>query len=132
MGWRADYLAGALRTVASDGARLDVDASGNAVVDAWGRPLIYICQVRCGVRGGLSPLSTSMVSVIRQERYGMAPQGRIPTDLRQSDIRVTAATEYVLEYELWSAGPDGLFAAMRDDPVNRDNIALIRYDRSLR
>jgi prepilin-type N-terminal cleavage/methylation domain-containing protein len=132
MGWRADYLAGALRTPADDGTRMDVDASGNAIVDAWGHPLIYVCQVRCGVRGGLSPLPTSMVSVVRQERYNMEPQGRLPTELLLSDIRSTAGQEFALEYELWSAGPDGMFAATRSDPVNRDNIALVRYDRGLR
>ena len=53
------------------------------------------------------------------------------SDLMHADMRFYAPPGYETEFELWSAGPDGKFSYMRDDPVNRDNIAVVRYDRSL-
>ena len=130
-GWRGDYLAAAINVSGSTGGRLDVDASGEAIVDAWGHPLIYVCSVRPGVRGYMSALTTSIFSGAREERYNMGPQGRTATTSLASDIRTTAAAAYVYEFELWSAGPDGKFAAARDDLVNRDNLALLSYTKEL-
>lgn len=129
-GWRGDYLASALRTT-GDG-RLDVDASGTTILDAWGRPLIYVCTVRPGVRGFMHGLTTNIFSGAREDRYNMGPQGREITELLDSDIRTTAGEAYIYEFELWSAGPDGQFSASRDNPVNHDNVALLPYTKGLR
>ena len=131
-GWRGDYLSVATTANPASGMRIDVDARGEAVVDAWGRPLVYVCTVRPGVRGYMPALTTSIFSGTREERYGMGPQGRDPTESLASDIRTTAGASYVLEFELWSAGPDGRFAALRDDPANRDNIAVLPYAKGLK
>lgn len=131
-GWRGDYLAVATRGDPASGTRVDVDASGEAVVDAWGHPLVYVCAVRPGVRGYMPALTTSIFSGTREERYNLGPQGREATASLASDIRTTAGAAYVLEFELWSAGPDGRFAALRDDPVNRDNLALLPYTKGLK
>lgn len=122
-GWRTDYLAEGLR-------RADTDAAG-AVLDAWGRPLVYVSTVRPGVRGYMHGLTVSIFAGAREERYGMGPQGREPTAVLASDLRTAAAPAYALEFELWSAGPDGAFAARRDDPANRDNLAVLPYLKGL-
>jgi len=135
-GWRGDYLAGALRAAGESAGGLD--ASGQAIVDLWGNPLIYVCRVVPGAQGHMPALgtsngkATSRPSDTRETRYNMGPMGRRPTTSLASDIRSTAAPAYVLEFELWSAGPDGRFAGSRDDPVNRDNIAITPYLRELR
>ena len=130
-GWRGDYLTAALKTDRANGQRADVDASGEAIVDAWGHPLVYVCSVRPGVHGQLQALSASLYNGAREERYNMAPQGRAATSALASDIRTTAAQPYVLEFELWSAGPDGQFAGSRDATANRDNVALLPYLKGL-
>ncbi len=88
------------------------------------------------------------------EIYGLAPIGRTslrardpatgvglpadgdrlpdPDDLWRSDRRFYAAPGFELEFELWSAGPDGRFAWMRDEAANRDNVAGDLYDQGLR
>lgn len=129
-GWRGSYLAEALND-GSNGGHRDVDAGGDAIVDAWGHPLIYVCTVRPGVRGYMPGLTTSILSGTREERYGMGPQGRAATSSLDSDIRTAAAGPYVYEFELWSAGPDGIFAGARNDPGNRDNLSIVDYRRGL-
>ena len=61
----------------------------------------------------------------------MTTQGREPTALMASDVRTTAAPAFIHEFELWSAGRDRRFSALRSDPVNADNIALLPYARGL-
>jgi prepilin-type N-terminal cleavage/methylation domain-containing protein len=53
-------------------------------------------------------------------------------NLMGSDARYYAAPGFEEEFELWSAGPGRRFAWMRDDPANRDNIAVGAYLRGLR
>jgi len=49
-------------------------------------------------------------------------------NLMHSDRRYWAAPGYELEFELWSAGPDGRFSWWRDDLTNKDNISCEPYD----
>lgn len=128
-GWRADYLADALRR-GGDAGRSDLDPVGSAILDAWGRPLVYVCAVRPGAKGYVHASDNSSATV-DESRYGMAPIGRAATASAASDIRTTADPAFALEFELWSAGPDGRFAANRDDPANRDNIAIVAYAKGL-
>lgn len=131
-GWRADYLAHALVRSGSQGGRAEIDASGTAVLDAWGNQLVYVCAVRPGVRGTIHGLTSTIWSGSLVERYDMTPQGRTLTTQLASDVRTTAGAAHLLEFELWSAGPDGRFAAPRDAQVNADNIAVQGYLRGLR
>ncbi len=64
-------------------------------------------------------------------RYRMGRQGRSVTLQLNSDLRTSAGPAFVHEFELWSAGPDGRFAHLRDDGLNRDNIPLLPYNRGL-
>ena len=52
-------------------------------------------------------------------------------NLIQSDMRYYAASGYQTEFELWSAGYDGLFSYLRSDPANYDNISATDYNRGL-
>lgn len=54
-----------------------------------------------------------------------------PTNPRHSDRRFYAPRGLELEFELWSAGPDGRADWMRDAAANRDNVPLNNYDGSL-
>lgn len=129
-GWRGEYLSEVIAREGT-GGHIDVDATGTALVDAWGRPFIYVSTVRPGVRGGIHALTTTIFPIAIEQRYNMGPQGRTQTSLMASDIRTSAAAGQTLEFELWSAGPDGAFAAMRDAAVNRDNIAVMPYLKGL-
>lgn len=149
-GWSDDYLRGELQPR---------DVAGNAIVDVWGRPLVYVCQVLpgCALAGTATPLgrtkvgSYSMnVEFVDDVLYGVGPLTRRALDhrdanrhevvlaadppwlpdperRRRSDIRRYATAPFVAEFELWSAGRDGRFAWMRDDPANADNIAVRPY-----
>jgi prepilin-type N-terminal cleavage/methylation domain-containing protein len=128
-GWRGEYLAGALRSVAGEPA---AGMRGESLLDAWGRPLIYVCAVSPGSMGHLPVLGGhDRAADTDERRYNMGPQGRQAVTTRASDVRTTAAAAFALEFELWSAGPDGQFAAQRDAAVNRDNIAVLPYMRGL-
>lgn len=129
-GWRADYLVGALQR-SGPVERRDVDAGGEAIVDAWGTPLIYICAVRPGVKGHQHAVGLTLTNGAREERYRMTTQGRDPTALLATDVRSTAAPAFTEEFELWSAGRDRRFTATRSDAVNADNIALMPYLKGL-
>lgn len=126
-GWRGDYLADAIGA-----KRIGVDAGGTMLMDAWGRPLIYVCRVRPGVRGYLHALDRTIWSGAMERRYNMGPQGRDPTTALASDIRTAAAPSFCHEFELWSAGPDGRFAGLRSDAANADNLPVQAYGRELR
>ena len=52
--------------------------------------------------------------------------------LMQSDMRFYAPAGDETEFELWSAGFDGLFSYMRTDPGNADNISATDFNRELR
>jgi len=141
-GWARDFLVGEIPREYR---------SGDAILDAWGRPLLYVSQVVEGVAA--SPSDGVWGYVIRPADYGMqalgrttlAPQDaltgkpltsdpvRLPdlSNLRRSDRRYYAPRGLELEFELWSAGPDGRADWMRDAAVNRDNVSLDNYDGSI-
>lgn len=137
-GWAADYLNGELEKRY---------ISGEAVLDAYKRPLLYVCQVQEGVRPPRSPaMLDDFCTLVDRQAYGFATRGRttladtlpdaapaLPdhTRLRHSDRRAYAGKGFELEFELWSAGPDGKCSWMRDDPRNQDNLPLTNYDRSI-
>jgi len=144
-GFAADYLHGEIEP-----RRI----SGESILDAWGRPIIYVGQV---VEGTVAALATTFMgmwcSQLRAAEYGLQPVGRtslaeqdawtgaklvadaagLPdlANLRHSDRRRYAAPGLEATIELWSAGHDGRAAWMRDDPANRDNVALQPYDARL-
>lgn len=125
-GWCGDYLAGELT------AR---DVDGDAILDAYGSPLVYICPVVLGVRGTLPPISVSGfynpgIPVI-EEAYGMQTQGRAATASLASDLRSTALPRHRFGFELWSAGPDRLLDVQRQAATNRDNLCLRDYAKGL-
>ncbi len=144
-GWGSDYLAGEL-------AKRDVD--GEAVIDHWGNPLLYICPVIQGPEGGFVPTAMRRVigdmenipaaenpfetsnhgdigSVQLPEWYGLQTSGRRSTSSLASDLRTTAAPAFVRMPELWSAGADGLAQPERTHPQNRDNKPHAPYLRGL-
>lgn len=167
-GWACDYLSGELE------ARFQ---SGSALLDAWGRPIIYIGQMIPGVLGSHMSRTYESCVISKVARYGLGPIGfnaadgpgptlattrphllyggrvvlsaidagdkRGPTPIDAtyfpvaseplgSDIRYYASHAYAREFELWSRGPDGEFAYMRNRPVNRDNVACLPYNREYR
>lgn len=130
-GWRAEYLAGELRQRTTPTGSGEIDPTGTSILDAWGRPLTYVCQVVPGAKGYGHPCDESGGS-IDQNRYGMGPKGRSVTGVLASDLRTTAAEPFAFEFELWSRGPDGLCDVRRDASANRDNVAIIGYTRGLR
>jgi hypothetical protein len=70
-------------------------------------------------------------AITDEHRYGMEPKGRTATTLLHSDIRSTAGGGFVMEFELWSAGPDGQCDVMRDAAVNADNLSALPYNKGL-
>ena len=143
-GWAADYFGGELERSFIDGDR---------IVDAYKRPLVYVCQVVEGMRssGGLI-FDAEAVQIFTRD-YGVARIGRRslatinpitgadlaasgaalpdPSKRMHSDRRYFAAPKYENEFELWSLGQDGRLGWMRDDPRNTDNIPLLPYDKGL-
>jgi prepilin-type N-terminal cleavage/methylation domain-containing protein len=144
-GWGGDYLAGEIP------AR---NRNGEAILDDWGRPLIYVCQAIEGMTSApIFKVGLGGAYFLRAADFGMLPAGRttlgpvdritgaaivdhatrLPdvTQLRVSDRRYYAAPKLELEFELWSAGPDGRAAWMRDAADNRDNVPFTPYDRDI-
>jgi prepilin-type N-terminal cleavage/methylation domain-containing protein len=141
-GWGDDYLRGELRPA---------DVRDEAIVDAWGSPLVYVCRVLpgCQPAADSNPFNGTAISFLDPELYGLGRDGRTPlvaydpvkkrpltahttrlpdpADLLRSDIRYYAGAAYAMEFELWSAGHDRRFAWMRDDQLNRDNISARPY-----
>ena len=118
-GWGGDYLSGDLEAHNID---------GDAIVDDYGVPLLYVCPVVCGIQGTWVP-SISLPEVwprnhlIVPSDYGFEPRGRRPTTSLASDIRDTAGAQYVHTFELWSLGADRVGHPLRDHRSNRDNLA---------
>lgn len=129
-GFRADYLSDAFHRRADAGDRGEIDPTGNAILDAWGNPLVYVCAVSPGAKGYAHACDNGG-GRIDERRYGLGPQGRDATSSLHSDIRSTAAAAYVLEFELWSAGQDGRIETGRDAAVNRDNVGVVAYAKGL-
>lgn len=144
-GWCNDYLEGQLERSA---------ISADGILDAWGKPLAYVCQVTEGVRGHSNgTIFLTPILQIDARSYGMARSGRKtlserdpvsgaalaadgdalpdPANLARSDRRAYACPGFENSYELWSGGPDGTMDWMRDALCNRDNIGLERYDAAL-
>lgn len=166
-GWACDYLSGDIEP------RYRRDQQ---ILDAWGRPLVYICQLVPGVDGVGARMSENRIGILDNRKYGLGPmgfdpstgpgpslaasrpfllyRGRVPlstadagdglgptpacapwfpdaANLRGSDARFYAAPAFSREFELWSAGPDGKFAYLRDDRGNADNVAAVRYQEGL-
>ena len=76
--------------------------------------------------------------------YSATSSCRFPTTTLASDLRMTASQRYINRYELWSAGPDGVWSYRRDSttpgatpgpvlqnqqglPVNLDNLSADDY-----
>jgi hypothetical protein len=144
-GWANDYLAGELEARYID---------GEAVLDAYRQPLVYVCQVTEGVRASGAVIFNVGVPRISSAQYGLSRIGRRtlatvdaqtreplaadpdalpdPANRMHSDRRIYAAPSYEDEFELWSVGGDRRLGWMRDDARNRDNVPLIDYDKPLR
>ncbi len=143
-GWASDYLAG------------DVESKyiqGSALLDAYLHPLIYICQVQPGIEQCSGQIYGNSIDINVPWYYGLQPIGRhtlqpynngttnpiagdpttLPdsSNLMHSDMRAWAPPGYELEFELWSAGPDGYTSWWRDDPANRDNIPCEPYNKGI-
>lgn len=142
-GWADNYLRGELEKRYQQ---------GEAIIDAYGKPLVFISQIHEGARFSRTYMFKSVVyqcdlrtyGLHRRCRTGLAridpltgatlsasaglPDPAVPT---HSDRRTYAATGYESDIEIWSAGPDRAFAWMRDDAANRDNIACAPYDKAL-
>jgi len=166
-GWASDYLTGQLPAA---------QLQGDAILDAYHHPLVYINQCLPGVRGtvfcilgndvvppdtrlwgegteGFDGTTGPAPALVAAGRGLLLQNGRIrishsdagdgaptpadptyfpdPTRPLHSDVRYYSAPGYEAEFELWSAGPDGIFTWMRDDPGNHDNLALLPYDQGL-
>lgn len=121
-GWAGDYLS---RDIPPK------NRSGDAILDMWGTPLVYLCPVQPGIIGyygeglGNQYLDTGW--------FGLAPRSfRTETGVLDSDLRDSAAADYVFTPEVWSAGPDKSLSSHRTDLVNRDNIPALNYHKVLR
>jgi len=126
---------------------------GDAILDAWGRPLIYVCQVVEGMHSApviwndqqMAFFKAQSVGLHTAGRRSLAPVDRLtgaalvaappdlpdPARLRHSDRRTYAAWQLEAEPELWSAGGDGLADWMRDAAANHDNVSLLPYDKDI-
>ena len=125
-GWTDDYLAGQLRRT-----DYNLDSSGipAAILDPYTAPFVYIRAVINGVQGMLHQDVEGQISA---EWFGFQPRTRIVTESKSSDVRTHAARQHVSGHELWSAGPDKAFNAMRDDSANKDNVAATDWNRGLK
>jgi prepilin-type N-terminal cleavage/methylation domain-containing protein len=142
-GWATDYLQGEI-----DSAHL----RGSAILDAWFHPLIYVNQVAPGCEPCCAQIFGQGINIGNTAIYGLEASGRkglepfVPgtsvattidaylpdiTDMMHSDRRYWAAPGLELEFELWSAGPDGQFNWWRDDVSNKDNISCEPYDKNV-
>jgi len=126
LGWGSDYLAGDIpaRNIRDD-----------AIVDAYGTPLLYVCPVTVRIQGGwVAPTLTAYprAFLIRPEIWGFDGAGRDPVDSLATDIRTAAAPAFCDEFELWSLGSDRRGSPQRDSADNRDNISAGPYLKGLR
>jgi len=126
--------------------------SGEAILDGWKRPLLYVCQVVEGMTSqpmmngghllflptidwGLQPLGRKTLAA--KDGITAVPLAVDPlylpdlSNLRHSDRRYYAAKGLEIEFELWSAGPDGRADWMRDAAANNDNLSLLPYDKNI-
>lgn len=140
-GWCDDYLS---RDLPAKELQRDGDGEPAAILDLWGHPYVYYHPMINGVLGGTVQFTgfTGQVSGsdwsswpkghLSEAWFGLQPRPRAATTSLASDMRTTAAPSFTAEPELWSAGPDRTFDAMREHASNRDNLALTSYHRDLR
>lgn len=128
-GFRIDFLSTVLKRQSSPSSTGGIDPTGEAVIDAWGNPIVYICDVDPRMRGFFNAMTNGIYG--DAARYRMDGSGRRVTTVLASDLRTTAAAAFRYEFELWSAGPDGKFSHMRDSPDSKDNIPYLSYNRGL-
>ncbi|MBN8524177.1 MAG: type II secretion system protein [Planctomycetes bacterium] len=149
-GWSDNYLAGEIQPTQIDGGQiLDLWRRPLAYVcqvlpgcrpaqaQLYGtdRVLRYVDPLDYGLgavgRRSLAPFDSYTQKPLLADAATDADTGQefLPDPARPeaSDIRRYAAEGLVMEFELWSAGPDGRFAWRRDDAVNRDNLAPRDY-----
>jgi prepilin-type N-terminal cleavage/methylation domain-containing protein len=127
-GWCADYFEGGLS------AR---EFSGEAILDGFRKPIIYLNPVITGVTG-ISPPGPVTGDINKVASIPIDPMWwRLDTRSNRSatvanpDMRISASPSYLLAYELWGAGADGRFSFLRPELVNRDNIAFHDYSRGV-
>ena len=126
LGWTSEYLKGQLQ---KNEMRLDADGIPQAIIDRYGRELVYVNPVVAGVNGFSHQHVGGLVDPLW---FNFQTKYRTATATMDSDIRTTAALEHVADFELWSAGRDGRFHAQRNHPDNRDNISIVRYNKGLK
>jgi prepilin-type N-terminal cleavage/methylation domain-containing protein len=111
-GWSDNYLHGELQPH---------DISGHAIVDIWGRPLIYVCQVLpgCSLAGAATPLGRTKVGSLSMNidyvddvLYGLGPMTR----------RILDARDAYQDQTVLAADPPYL-----PDPDNRKRSDIRRY-----
>jgi len=133
LGWGDDYLGADIQA-----RELRVDAGSGTdqrdgtwqIIDRWQTPLVYINPVIPGVAPVIYQRSPNRVDFGARaftrfpvDLYQMSARGRTETAIRASSITATAVPSMLFKPELWSAGPDRLFAEQRDNVANRDNIS---------
>lgn len=125
-GWGSDYLGGEIEK-----QRIQ----GDALIDMYGQPLLYVCPVICGESGPwITPeYNAGYINHHRliESKFGLQAKGRLTATSLASDIRTHAGRPWEFEFELWSSGPDRRIAPLRDAPENRDDIGAARYHRGL-
>jgi prepilin-type N-terminal cleavage/methylation domain-containing protein len=118
------------------------DEEREVIIDPWGQPLIYVSRYAPPVPyRDISTLETWNLGRYQTDKVGLPPAGRativdldgdgsIEDEAAASDIRSHAFPGFELGYELWSAGPDGRFHAIRGHPDNQDNVTVtvFRHD----
>ena len=115
------------------------EVRGDALIDRWGQPLIYVCPVVPGARGVWLPGTMGTVYVSANSAtvpfipayYGLQTTGRMPTTSLADSIITTAAEPYCFTYELLSSGPDRKTDAQRSHANNRDDIGFAPYQKGL-
>ncbi len=108
------------------------------IVDSWGNPLIYVTQFspalpfrninwQAHVTYSYSTDPVGKEAGARITISDLNTDGSIEDEAAVSDIRTHAFAGYEGSYELWSAGPDASFHAIRGELVNEDNITVNEY-----
>ena len=122
-----------------------------SILDVHGNPIVYAYKFDPGVKeknysgnskarsfkglpdpatldvNDLIDEDTVYIEILRNGRLTITDtdfDGSIEEEWQLSDIRTHAVESFELKHELWSAGPDGLFHAIRGEQVNFDNITI--------
>jgi hypothetical protein len=69
-GWASDYLAG------------DIESryrSGDAILDDWKSPIVYICQMVPGIDGVAARMAENRIAIRENRKYGLGPMGFDPS-----------------------------------------------------